>query len=370
MAIRFKLPATAVERVSHAYSPLLEAVLSLHVLVEPKHHPLQHPWVRKMRRLPPELKRAIEEFSFAYRRSIPSLLAPSPEEGLREFEDELDALRSLDPEAIALEFCRPLYDHGGARDTDFLESDDVKAQIARSARSLGASPELAALVFENPAELAERFTDMVGAYWDEGFREEWERIEPLLADVVTDAGRRLAAAGVYDFLRGVSLQLRVDEKREEFGIDVPHEHRLEITDERRLLLVPSVYVWPHVHVNCDGPWPLSVIYTAPFMAAASRPTLPSGELVGVLRALSDQTRLRALKLIAEQPRSTQELAPLVGISEAGLSKHLRQLAAAGLVSSRREGYYVLYSLVPERIAPLSDAVARFLSESTPRRAAG
>lgn len=360
MAIRFQLPAAAIERVSHAYSPLLEAVLSLHVLVEPKHHPLQHPWVRSMRRLPPQLKRAIEEFAFAYRRYIPSLLAPSPEEGLREFEEELDALRSLDPAAIALEFCRPLYDHGGAQDTDFLDGKDVQAEIVRRARLLGASPYLASLVFEDPAELAERFADMVGAYWDEGFGEEWERIEPFLADAVTEAGTQLAVGGLYDFLRGISLQLRVDEKREEFGIDVPHEHRLEVTEERRLLLVPSVYVWPHVHVNCDEPWPLSVIYTASFMAEASRPTLPSGELVGVLKALSDQTRLRALKLIAERPRSTQELAPLVGISEAGLSKHLRQLADAGLVSTRRDGYYVLYSLVPERIEPLTEAVRRFL----------
>src|SRR5215216_1375427 len=51
-----------------------------------------------------------------------------------------------------------------------------------------------------------------------------------------------------------------------------------------------------------------------------------------------------------------------GISEAGLSKHLRQLADAGLVEPRREGYYVLYSLVPERIEPLTDSLRRFLSE--------
>ena len=35
MAIRFRVPAEAVERVAHAYSPLLETVLSLHVLADP-----------------------------------------------------------------------------------------------------------------------------------------------------------------------------------------------------------------------------------------------------------------------------------------------------------------------------------------------
>ena len=127
------------------------------------------------------------------------------------------------------------------------------------------------------------------------------------------------------------------------------------------MLVPSVYVWPHVWLNCDPPWPLGVVYPAPFIAADARPRIPSQELVGVLRAVGDATRLRALKLIAERPRSTQELAPLVGISEAGLSKHLRVLANAGLVTTRREGYYVLYSLVPDQISALSPALGSFLA---------
>jgi len=50
MTIAFRLPPSAAERVAFSYSPAMEAVLSLHVLVEPKHHPVQHEWVRAMRR--------------------------------------------------------------------------------------------------------------------------------------------------------------------------------------------------------------------------------------------------------------------------------------------------------------------------------
>ena len=49
MAIRFELARTSTARVAFGYSPLLESVLSLHVLAEPKHHALQHEWVRAMR---------------------------------------------------------------------------------------------------------------------------------------------------------------------------------------------------------------------------------------------------------------------------------------------------------------------------------
>ncbi len=358
------------ERVAHAYSPLLEAVLSLHVLVEPKHHPLQHPWIRQMRALPAPLKREIAAFAFVYRRHIPDLFAPSPVDDLRSFEDELAALLTLSHGTIALEFSRPLYDHGGRRDPSVVQREEVQKRIVSSARLAGGDPELARLIFQDPLALAGRFAKFLGDYWEAAFRDEWEALEPRLAQAISEVGRKMAADGLYSFLHTVSPQLRFDESREQFGVDLPHRHTVDVTEERPLLLVPSFYVWPHVQINCDEPWPLSVIYPAPFVAVESRPPLPSTELVTVLRALGEHTRLRALKLISERPRSTQELAPLLGISEAGLSKHLRQLASAGIVQSRRDGYYVLYSLVPERIDALSDAVRQFVSEERPRRAAG
>jgi DNA-binding transcriptional ArsR family regulator len=82
----------------------------------------------------------------------------------------------------------------------------------------------------------------------------------------------------------------------------------------------------------------------------------------VLHALGDDTRLRVLKLVAQRPRTTQELASLVGLSNAGLSKSLRRLAEAGLVTTRREGYYVVCTLASGRLEALSAAIDRFLEE--------
>jgi hypothetical protein len=62
-----------------------------------------------------------------------------------------------------------------------------------------------------------------------------------------------------------------------------------------------------VHVNCDEPWPLAIVYAAPFVTRDARAAIPPAELTRVLKALADDTRLRALQLIAQQPRTTQEL---------------------------------------------------------------
>jgi DNA-binding transcriptional ArsR family regulator len=357
VAIRFHIPAFAVERLSFAYSPLVEAVLSLHVLVEPKHHPLQHEFVRRMRSLSPSLRRRIGELAFVYRWTMPDFVSPSADEGYGSFEDELERIQSLEDETLALELLRPLYDHGGRRDASLLRDERVRAHVRASP-----APELAELIFDDPRELTRMLAELLTDYWDAAFADEWERLEPRLAAAVVEAGRTIAAGGVYALLHGLSRSLRVDPAREEFGLDVPHEHRVEITESSGLVLTPSAFVWPHVRVNCDEPWPLSVIYPASFVAADARPRIPSADLVRLLRALGDDTRLRALRLIAERPRSTQELAPLVGISEAGLSKHLRQLAQVGVVTTRREGYYVLYSVEAERLEPLSQTLLAFLGD--------
>jgi DNA-binding transcriptional ArsR family regulator len=44
-----------------------------------------------------------------------------------------------------------------------------------------------------------------------------------------------------------------------------------------------------------------------------------------------------------------------------MSKHLQKLAAAGLVATRREGYYVLYSTDLERLEPLSGTLLAYVA---------
>src|SRR5262249_48378796 len=95
------------------------------------------------------------------------------------------------------------------------------------------------------------------------------------------------------------------------------------------------------------------VYRAPHLVESlGRATPP--QLVQLLKALADPTRLRILELVAKQPRSTQELAPLVGLTDAGASKQLRPLAAAGLLETEGEGYYVLCRPRPEKLATPSD----------------
>ncbi len=67
-------------------------------------------------------------------------------------------------------------------------------------------------------------------------------------------------------------------------------------------------------------------------------------------ALADPTRRRILDLLREKPRLVGELTDLLGITQPGVSKHLRVLREVGLVSVRQEAQRHWYELRPEPLA--------------------
>ena len=77
--------------------------------------------------------------------------------------------------------------------------------------------------------------------------------------------------------------------------------------------------------------------------------------------LGDPTRLRILRSLHESGEtSVGQLAETTGIGRSNLSQHLALLAAAGLVSRRREGAMVYYQVADATIGQLCDLVCTSL----------
>jgi rhodanese-related sulfurtransferase/DNA-binding transcriptional ArsR family regulator len=83
-------------------------------------------------------------------------------------------------------------------------------------------------------------------------------------------------------------------------------------------------------------------------------------LVG--KALGSGRRAELVDVLAQGERSVEELAGEIGQSVANTSQHLQQLLRAGLVSSRRDGTRVYYSLAGERVRDLWQALREVAAE--------
>jgi DNA-binding transcriptional ArsR family regulator len=367
MGVWFVVPEAAGEGLAFVYSPALEAVLSLHVLVEPKHHPLHHQWVREARRrMPGDMKRLIAGFRFAHADYLPPVLLPSALGEYPSFEEEMQRLHDLGPDlGIAI----LSYFVGASAEREVRSGPDWQTSLVRRASGLGsATEELVRVGVVSLDELASRFLVFLARYWDEGgFQDEWGRIEPQLAETVAEAGRVIAERGFFGWLRTLSSKVRIDEAAGTFSFRRDAEEEIAVGGGVRLVLVPSAFLWPHIALVNNPPRAAGLAYPAPFATYEASPRVDATALTSLLQAVGNPTRLRALQLIAEHPRSTQELARLIGISEAALSKQLRQLTDAGVLRTRRDGYYVLYSLVRERIAHISANLLAFVDAPDPHR---
>jgi DNA-binding transcriptional ArsR family regulator len=69
----------------------------------------------------------------------------------------------------------------------------------------------------------------------------------------------------------------------------------------------------------------------------------------IARALADPKRLCVLETLADGERSVSDLSRDVGCQIPNMSQHLAVLRSAGLVSARREGSTVFYSLADTRV---------------------
>ncbi len=353
------MPESPQGMVHVAPAPLAEALLSLHVLMHPKEHPLQHPWIRRMRRLTPALKREIRAFTFLYSDITADFVLPARADASHTFDEALASFAALPPERAQYEIARPTFfylekDAGGP---ESIAREEVRERITQRISSYsreGAA--LAAQLLADPAPVQARVVEMLAAYWAESFAAEWERLEPTLAQE-SEQARVEDPVAMLDAIRS---ELKVDAAERMLIRRSMHEHEVHVEQRNPLRLIPSVYVWPHVRVNCDAPWPLAILYPPRTMQSGIGRELAPDSLVRGLRAASDPTRLRILRLVGEQPRSTEELAPLVGLSESGLSKHLKALTDAGLLSTRRQGWYVLYRLDRGRLEALGSDLSRYV----------
>lgn len=85
------------------------------------------------------------------------------------------------------------------------------------------------------------------------------------------------------------------------------------------------------------------------------------------RALGDATRLRIMMVLKKRGDTpVGDLVEATGLSQPAVSKHLATLRHAGLVSTRREGTTVFYSLRSRDVAALCDVMCDCLRQDHER----
>lgn len=89
------------------------------------------------------------------------------------------------------------------------------------------------------------------------------------------------------------------------------------------------------------------------------------EFAAVGKALGNPKRLELLDLLAQGPRSVEDLANAAEVGVSTCSAHLQTLREAGLVGARRDGKRIYYSLAADDVAGLWEHLRRVAQQHRP-----
>lgn len=335
-------------KVTFEYAPLFEMLCSLHVLFNPEHHRMRLEWAKAMR---DEMDDDLYEQLAFYDRvshgwlSVMDFLDMQTELGDHDLLKALKLFEAVDGDV----FTEVLFEKR-------LEPVDIKKIRVLGKVHLKDLSADAITYLLDMEHHRKQFFKLLKRYYIEHFKKVQEETQPYLI-------RALEAHKSLSDMMPFLDYIRLLHPRIEVGEDTVHFHKYKRFDKsfesiQVVRIRISSFIDPHLLVGLEEGRMLLTI-----RAKIKKVENDVHEdLFNILKALADKTRLRILKHLFRHPCSTQELAIQLEMSEAAVSKHLKKMMGAGLLSKIRHGNYVLYYLDRIEIDRLPMNMYQYLDE--------
>ena len=93
-------------------------------------------------------------------------------------------------------------------------------------------------------------------------------------------------------------------------------------------------------------------------------------VAALFRSLGEPTRLKILRLLEQKERSVGDLANSIKTSQANVSKHLKLLLNAGVLTRKAKGTAAYYSIADPMIYTICDTICDGMTQRMKKQAAG
>ena len=206
--------------------------------------------------------------------------------------------------------------------------------------------------WRRPEEFGERYLEALNAYYEVFFSQEERRLRPALLAAMSQAKERVEQLALVDLLEELTQGVRFE----------------DLHSKGQVTLAASYWCTPLVYFMELEPLHTIYVYGArPLEASLAPGEQAPDSLLGVLEALSDPTRLKILRFLAEEPQSLTQLAHRLGLRTPTVTHHLKVLRLAGLVRLvlGEEAVTKHYEARPEGVEAAYAALNHFLGVTVP-----
>jgi len=200
-------------------------------------------------------------------------------------------------------------------------------------------------LMQNPAELKAQFISVVTRFWEQFYRQEYQRCLPLATRSVEYHRQQTYNADFSTVFTAVT------------GRRVPKEYS-GYEDVGRLIFTPSCHIGPYVMLNtCEACKNiLTINYNCRPTGALEREAQQEPvvqDMFPPLKALADETRLQILALLNGRELYAQEIVNTLDISQSAISRHLQLMVTGGLLNIRKEESMKYFSINEETLDTLA-----------------
>lgn len=225
-------------------------------------------------------------------------------------------------------------------------------------------------LLDDPMGFREDLCELLRLFWSGGFRDTWNRLEPMLRRSLAEKERLFAALPFPEFAQRALLRIEVEG---EVVKAIRGGFRMPLSQVERCLITPSAFndkrYWS-AYETPRGTYDVYFPYFDPSLALDEAPlphVEPELDAALIFKALGDSTRYAIATLLAREPHTSAELSRLLSIAKPTVSHHIYTLREAGLLDERHASGAVHLSLRRETLEGLSHLAIHQLYEArTPR----
>ncbi|MFG2298630.1 DUF5937 family protein [Streptomyces sp. NPDC048603] len=342
MTLRIDIGGVPSEGLRFAASPLAELTAMLHVLAEPDHHPEFAAWAADVwAGLRPGLAERLREAEFLWRTSQADFMLPARPR--RTLGEELDDVDGIDDEryvsAALITTCGNRIHFASPSPLTDAATRDLALDLAQAR---GPRQEaFAERLLADPAAVRARVRDTLEACAGAFFDTAWAEVAVRIATDLRLKNDLLKRQGLGAALASVSGAVTLAADGEAILVDKLLD-KATTAHGGGVTFIPSVFGRPHLAMVHAPGWQPVVQYPVDGPGPSEPVSLETVTLR--LKALAHPARLRLLRTLARGPHTNGELAHAWDLTPPEVSRHVALLRQAGLLTARREGRYVRYSL--------------------------
>lgn len=353
MVIALDLAQARRTRIWAVASPMAELMASLHVLAEPDHHPESRRWIDEtVACLSDDLRARLHEWAPLWARYRMRLFYPVCGEESRSLASELEQFAGVDDD-VFVPMCANAIRGLSMPLTAASEVRRSRRWVTECEHRSFVRGELAHRLVADPARFRADLVGVLEAAAREFFDRQWEASGPALESAAASARRRIQTVEPPELVASLSPMASRRESASTVYFDKLQSKQVAVGPEG-LVVVPSIRSWPHVMVKFDAGIPIVVQY---LVREAGREDLETqSQLRRKLFVLAEPGRWELCRHLIGESITTTELARRTGTSKHSVSRHLRALREAGLISSQREGRQVFHRLHPATVIRLGQDV--------------